>query len=468
MLSSVRWSTFAFVACGVVAVGVESRAHAQATPPADTAAPPPAEAAPPPPAEAPPPPPPPPPIADMAPPPPPPPPAKAGPPAFKIEIPKTETVPASSIKIGLLFQPQFQTQQAPYGSATSTLSGWKNDLYVRRTRILLGGTLFGMFDYFIDTDYANLGLSTPGSTSVTDPATMMTTTTPNNYKGASGLNIQDAFITFKPMGDLVKVDAGYMLPPLAHNAVQGATTLYSWDYFANSFRFTNLNFGFAPTAAAAGRDPGYQPNSGPVGRDTGLQVRGLIANMVEYRLGLFQGIREVVSATDVASRNFFRAAGRVQVNLMDPETGFFYAGTYHGSKKILSIGGTFDIQDKYKYFGGDVFVDMPLADNVITAQVNVFQVHGEAGGYTPTVAKTTAVSAEAGFLIGQVHLSPIVRFERAFVEGDNNDDTYFGGGLAWWPYNHNSNLKLFATNHKFQAASKSGTQVNLQWQLFFF
>ena len=58
----------------------------------------------------------------------------------------------------------------------------------------------------------------------------------------------------------------------------------------------------------------------------------------------------------------FRAAGRVQVNLMDPETGFFYAGTYLGTKKILSIGASFDFQDAqdqtaYKYFAGDVFVD---------------------------------------------------------------------------------------------------------------
>ena len=140
----------------------------------------------------------------------------------------------------------------------------------------------------------------------------------------------------------------------------------------------------------------------------------------------------------------------------------------------MSLAGTSSgppaacIQDEYKYFGGDVFVDYPLADNIVTAQVNVIHSEGKAGGYTPVSPKNTTVMAEAGFMIGMAHLSPILRFERSFVTGDNNDDTYIGGGLAWWPYNHNSNLKAFFTNHKYQAASQSGSQVNVQWQLYFF
>ena len=431
-------SLVALVLCGVFVGPV---AHAQTPPPPPEAAP-----LPPPPAPEPAPLPPPPVVAAL------PPPAKPAPAAFKIEIAKTETTPASSIKVGLLVQPQFQMQQSRYTSGAATLDGWKNDLYVRRTRLLVGGTLFGVFDYFIDTDIPNMGLSTPGTMDV------MGTPTATNLKTATGLNIQDAFVTFKPMGDLVKVDAGYMLPPLAHNAVQGATTLYAWDYFANSFRANALgingNFGF---------------DGSPVGRDAGVQARGLVAGgLVEYRLGLFQGIRRTASATEVAGRNFVRVAGRVQVNLLDPETGFFYQGSYLGTKKVLSVGATFDIQDKYRYFGGDVFVDMPLAGNLLTGQINVIHVEGEAGGYTPVVTKNTTVMAEVGFMIAMAHLSPILRYERAFVTGSNNDDTYIGGGVAWWPYNHNSNLKAFFTNHKYEAASQSGNQFNLQWQLYFF
>src|SRR6478735_3652925 len=200
----------------VFAMLISGAAAAQTPPDA-----PPAEAVPPPPpVEAAPPPPPPPaevvPAAPMAPPP------AAAPAAVGIVPPaqpalKIETPNKSSIKIGALFQPQFQTNN------DVTRSGWNNQLYIRRTRILLGGTLFGVLDYFIDTDFPNLFLAT--STTTTDAMGVMTTTT---TKAVPGMNIQDAFITYKPIGDLVKVDMGYMLPPMAHNAVQGATTLYSW------------------------------------------------------------------------------------------------------------------------------------------------------------------------------------------------------------------------------------------------
>jgi len=267
------------------------------------------------------------------------------------------------------------------------------------------------------------------------------------------MNIQDAFITYKPLGDMLKIDAGYMLPPLAHNAVQGATTLYSWDYFAYTFQSGNA----------------FGATTSPVGRDLGFELRGLVlGNHLEYRVGLFQGLRVPATATESGARNFFRAVGRVQINLLDPETGFFYAGSYLGTKKILSVGGSFDLQNDYKYFAGDAFVDLPIGPaGVVTAQVNVG--HWDGGGFVtlPFGEKQTAVMGEAGFLIGGIGLSPIVRAEHLWVT-NANDQTRLGGGLAFWPYGHNTNLKLFYTNLKVENAARSISQVNLQWQLYFF
>jgi hypothetical protein len=242
-----------------------------------------------------------------------------------------------------------------------------------------------------------------------------------------------------------------MLPPLAHNAVQGATTLYSWDYFAYTFQSGNS---FGTTAS-------------PVGRDLGFELRGLVlGNHLEYRVGLFQGLRVPQTATESGARNFFRATGRVQINLLDPETGFFYAGTYLGTKSILSVGGSFDLQDSYKYFAGDVFADLPLGPaGVVTAQVNVG--HWDGDTFIPTLVKQTAVMGEAGFLIGGIGLSPIIRAEHLWVT-NANDTTRLGGGLAFWPYGHNTNLKLFYTNIKVENAMRSVSQVNLQWQLYFY
>lgn len=370
-------------------------------------------------------------------------------PALKIETPNK-----SSIKLGLLLQPQFQSSQPRFGTPAETHTGFGNNLYIRRTRILVGGTLFGVLEYFVDTDFPNLFLAT----NVTTTDAMGNMVTNSGVKGTPGMNIQDAFITYKPIGDMLKIDAGYMLPPLAHNAVQGATTLYLWDYFFYTFRSGNA----------------FNSSGNPVGRDAGVQLRGLVAGgRVEYRLGFFQGLRQPQSATDSVSRNFFRTTGRVQINLMEPETGFFYAGTYLGTKKVLSIGGSFDFQDTgdttaYRYFAGDVFVDLPLGPaGVLTAQVNVAYWNGGTTivSLTPSA---TAFMAEAGFLIGAIRLSPILHVEHLLVSGANNDDTYLGGGLAYWPYGHNTNLKAFYTYRKAEAAMNGGSQFNVQWQLYFF
>jgi hypothetical protein len=350
---------------------------------------------------------------------------------------KIESPNGSSVRLGLLLQPQFQSV------SSATLNSYSNDIYIRRTRILLGGTLLGVFEYFVDTDFANLFLTEPAVAGTPDPGT----------KATPGMNIQDAFATWKAFGDMIKVDAGYMLPPLAHNAVQGATTLYSWDYFSYTF----LSGVAAPFNASAS----------PVGRDSGLQLRGLlVGGRLEYRAGLFQGRRETESMTDVVARNFFRFTARVQVNLFDPETGFFYAGTYHGAKKILSLGGAVDLQDSYRYFAVDGFVDLPLGPNVLTAQIN-YAYWNPNGGIVTLPARESALMGEGGFLIGAAALSPIIRVEHLWVT-NNNDTTRLGGGLAWWPFGHNSNLKAFYTNAKTENAPRSVNQFNVQWQLYFF
>jgi hypothetical protein len=390
-----------------------------------------------------------PPMAEPAPPmaPPPAAPTPAWPPSISF---KNEPSSGNTLKVGLLLQPQFQSL------GSTALNGNSYNLYIRRTRLIVAGTLFSNFEYFFDTDYPNLFLATnEGPTA----AAAATTT-----KATPGMNVQDAFATWKAWGDMIKVDVGYMLPPMAHNAVQSAASLYSWDYFAFSFLST-ANTLLGSTAS-------------PVGRDAGIQLRGLLLDgHLEYRLGLFQGLRATETpgaagdtANTVGANNFFRATGRLQINLLDPETGFFYAGTYLGKKKILSIGITGDTQSSYHYYGGDVFADLPVGPaGIFTAQVDV--VHMTGGTFIPGLAKQTALMSEVGFNFGGVNLSPIFRFEHLWG-GTNgattsNDQTHVGGGLAFWPYGHNSNIKAFYLRNSETGQPHGDNQFNVQWQLFF-
>ena len=382
-----------------------------------------------------------------------PPPAASPPGAIGSPTPsfKMEPSPGNSIRIGLLLQPQFQSL------GSTELTGNSYNLYIRRTRLLVGGTLFGAFEYFMETDYPNLFLATNEGPTATAAAT--------TTKATPGNNIQDAFITWKPVGDVFKVDAGYMLPPMAHNAIQGAGTLYSLDYFAYTFLST------ANTLLGS--------SASPVGRDLGFQLRGLVlGGHLEYRLGMFQGLRHTEqpaaigdTATTVGSNNFFRLTGRLQLNLLDAEPGFFYAGTYLGRKKILSVGLSGDTQGSYHYVAGDVFADLPLGPGVFTAQVDV--AHWDGGTFI-ALAKQTALMSEVGFNIAALQLSPIVHLEHLWGGTSSGgttsvDQSHLGGGLAYWPYGHGSNLKVFYTRNTTTAAGQhADNQFNVQWQLYFF
>jgi hypothetical protein len=379
-----------------------------------------------------------PPPAPAAPPPAPPPPAGDRPvPATPLKI---ET-PNSNIKFGVLLQPQYEAIGSP------ALDGMAQNIFLRRTRLLVGGALFGGdFEYFVDTDFPDLFKSNPAT----------------GVRNTPGLNIQDAYFTVKVAADAFKIDTGYMLPPLSHNAVQGATTLYGWDYFSNSFRHSAVfnNDTVAPAVPA-----------NPVGRDLGVQLRGLVADgLLEYRAGIFQGRRSPASPNDgeVGSKNMFRVAARLQLNLLDPEPGFFYAGTYLGAKKIFSLGASYDFQDSYKHISGDAFLDLPVGPGVLTAQVNV--VHWDGDDWVGLLNQT-ALMGEAGFIFDAVHLGPIVRFEKRWVDGEtvgSPDETRVGGGLAFFPHGHNFNLKAFFTHIDPTPSTHSYNAFNFQAQLYVF
>jgi hypothetical protein len=196
----------------------------------------------------------------------PPPPAANAPLVGQVVNPLKLENPYASIRLGLLVQPQYEAIGSPAADSVT------QNLYLRRTRVLIGGTLLKYFDYFFDTDYPNLF---KGATFETAAGAVF-------EKNSPGLNIQDAFITAKPFENYFKLDAGFMLPPLAHNTVQSAATLYGWDYFQNSFRSTGSFGNSAPD---------------PVGRDLGVQARGLVlGDHLEYRVGLFHGTREAAGA----------------------------------------------------------------------------------------------------------------------------------------------------------------------------
>ncbi len=392
-------------------------------------------------------------------------------------------VPNASIHFGLLAQPQGEVAGGPDATLTS------KNIFLRRIRFMVGGTLYKYFEFFFDTDYPNLFKNDSADTQA------------GTFKNAPGLNIQDAFITFNPLATSgstlfglitqLKVDAGFMLPPGPHNGLESAAKLYTTDYFVNTFRRSIFN----------DSDPLGSVTQSPVGRDLGIQVRvqGL-GGHVEIRGGAFQGVRDNPvpgPPAEVGDYNLFRFAGRVQLNVLDAEPGFFYQGTYLGTKKVLSVGAFYDFQKQpssgpasYTYYGFDAILDLPLGPGILTAQGDYVRWNDETGvtindlnGNT-SVPTDTAIMVQAGYLIAPIMLSPFVQYEHLTApntagtdamgnmalipDPTNPSENRYSGGLSFWPYGHNMNLKLLVAHVTRNPAPHAFNQFNLQWQLYFF
>jgi len=227
-----------------------------------------------------------------------------------------------NFKLGVLGQ--FQGDWLD-GSAADDVA---QNLFVRRLRLLFGGQVAKNVSFFVETDAPNLGKALPGGKNI-----------------SPGVTLQDAYGEFK-VHDAFALDAGLMFIPFSRNSLQSAASLLPIDYGAYTFAQTG-------------------PTQSTVGRDAGFQARGyLLANRLEYRLGAFQGAR------DAGSHNSFRYAGRVQYELLDSEgTGFFYAGTYLGKKKVAAVAAAFDTQSDYHAYDADAFVDYPAGPGAVTAQL---------------------------------------------------------------------------------------------------
>jgi hypothetical protein len=341
---------------------------------------------------------------------------------------KLESANGNSIRFGVLWQGQYEA----HGSSSSGTQ--TQNLSLRRFSILLGGTVLNRLEYFFDTDFPDLLKAPTGD---------------QGQKNGPGISTKDAFVTYRAVDDAFKIDAGLMLPAGTHNWLQGAGSLYGWDFFLNSYRYSNGTV--------------FGSTGNPYGRDVGVQLRGLVLDgLLEYRAGVFQGKRNPATADRPASVNSFRYAARVQLNFLDPETGYFYGGTYLGKKKIFSVGASIDAQHEnggtYRSIGGDALLDVAG----VTAQADLLYRDGKAVIVLP---KQTALMLEAGYRFDAAKLSPIARFERRW---DGGSETDVGGGLAYWAYGHTSNLKAFYTRLIPDGTPKAYGQLNLQWQVYFY
>jgi hypothetical protein len=332
----------------------------------------------------------------------------------------------SNIKIGFLVQPQAEVVDTPDGAAES------RNIYLRRIRIMFGGKVADRWTFFFETDSPNVGKATGDKVS-----------NPNGAKDTGPIYIQDAYVTYS-QADWLKVDTGMILIPLGHNHNQSAATLLAVDY--------------GPYSCSENSAIGAR-----LGRDYGVQARGYpLGQHLEYRLGVFAGLR------GTEARNSLRVAGRAVWYPFAADNGFFYSGTFQGSKQIVGIGAGFDTEDDYHSYAADVFVEQPINKGAqgFTAQVGWMRFDG--GAFMPNLPKQDSVFVEAGFHFLNGKLSPLAQYSRrTFEDPGTPGQSAWQAGIAYWMAGHQRNLKV--TAGRLHTDGQPGrTQVLVQLQLFYF
>jgi phosphate-selective porin O/P len=323
-----------------------------------------------------------------------------------------------NFKLGVLGQFQADTISNPDPEPNT------NNLFARRLRLLFGGQVAKNVSFFVETDAPNLGKTISGVKDIQPPVLM-----------------QDAYVEVR-FTDGFMLDAGLMFIPFSRNGLQSAGTLLPIDYGAYTFSDS------APTQSTTGRD-------------TGFQARGYFAgNRLEYRIGAFQGVRDAVSD------NAFRYAGRVQYNVLDTESGFFYTGTYLAKKKILAVGAAFDAQEDFHGYDADAFFDHPLGPGAITAQFDYS--HYDGGTTLKTLPKQHDVLFEAGYLIGALKLTPVLQIAHQDITDQSpGDTTRVAAGANYWWVGHNANVKVLYTRIGPTALAKQN-EFTVQLQVFLY
>ncbi len=131
--------------------------------------------------------------------------------------------------------------------------------------------------------------------------------------GSEHIRVLDAVIKIA-FNDLFNVWVGRFLPPSDRSNLDGPYYLNAWDFpFVQKY----------PAIFA--------------GRDDGLAIWGQVGGgMFKYQFGVFDGTGTSVTGPNQSDSLLY--AGRLTLNLLDPEPGYYNSSTYYGGKDVFAIG----------------------------------------------------------------------------------------------------------------------------------
>jgi hypothetical protein len=193
------------------------------------------------------------------------------------------------------------------------------------------------------------------SGSITDQFSFMFNT---EYKGSppagdNSVQVLDAAAQFH-YSDQLNIWAGRFLPPSDRANMYGPYYSNQWSVFNDG-----VQDGYPSTAT---------------GRDNGIMYWGQFG-MLKASGGVF----DVPSTVGTSNKVF---AGRLQIDLWDPEAGYYLNGTYYGEKDLLAFGIAEQNSDGNNAYSGDFLFEkkLPSTGGVVTVEAE-YAKYDHFGGY---------------------------------------------------------------------------------------
>lgn len=184
-------------------------------------------------------------------------------------------------------------------------------------------------------------------------------------------------------------------------------------------------------------------------RDIGIAVWGnLFQDYLQYRVDLMEG-KSGKDGDAYSTASNFRYTGRLQVSLLeDKETSYGVAGTYRGTKTVLTIGGSFqyeptavysDVANKkgekdYMAYSFDIFYEQPFSFGVITASAGYVNMGFDDAyeGANPSSAslgqngQKEGVYVKAGYMLPNIPLQIFARYDYFnFAALKSSNETFY-------------------------------------------
>jgi hypothetical protein len=204
-----------------------------------------------------------------------------------------------------------------------------NDFNLDSIRLYVSGSVIDHFKFMFNTEYQG-----------SPPA------------GDNNVQVLDAVARYE-YSDHFNIWAGRFLPP------SDRANLYG-PYYSNQW-----------TVYKDGVQDGYP--SVAVGRDNGVAYWGTFG-MLKISAGAFD-----VPATTGNSKEVY--AARAQLDLWDPEAGYYLNGTYYGEKDLLALGLAGQSSDGNHAYTADFLLEKKLANLGVVSVESEYAKYDHFGGY---------------------------------------------------------------------------------------